>query len=323
MSNIFKIDRIDQNQIHFTITKEGSNKCNVYLYDTNSKLPIHSSYDWELNHNCTYFICSSDGGMYTDRWTLKIETGEESQSIELEMMFGENRTPVMFGKPVVFAHDDMPAYYTLLEVFYHKVYDRDFVKVEKGDVVVDIGANIGMFSVYSQNFYPSRVIAIEPGPKQYECLVKNTSIYPNVETYEFAAAEETGKASFILSEMGVTNRLDNHFDYENRIDDYVIEKIEVDTVNINEIISDLKLEKIDFLKVDCEGAELAIFRALDKDYLKNKVKKIALEYHSKFIRNEILKIANEAGLFIENSSFWKEDREIGILYLYNQKLFNL
>ena len=54
--------------------------------------------------------------------------------------------------------------------------------------------------------------------------------------------------------------------------------IEVKSISLKDIFIDNKLNKIDFLKIDCEGAEYKILFNTPKKVLK-KIKKIALEYH--------------------------------------------
>jgi hypothetical protein len=72
--------------------------------------------------------------------------------------------------------------------------------------------------------------------------------------------------------------------------------------------------------VDCEGSELDIFQMVDKEYLRSKVKKIAVEYHSLSIKNSLLDILSEYFL-LENLESAEESKEIGMLYFYNKNFF--
>jgi hypothetical protein len=91
----------------------------------------------------------------------------------------------------------------------------------------------------------------------------------------------------------------------------------VETITINQLISDYDIERIDFLKVDCEGGELDLFRTIDKEYLQNNVGKIAMEYHSKEIHDEIMDILKSNNFIIEDTL---GSNDIGLIYAYNINL---
>jgi hypothetical protein len=75
------------------------------------------------------------------------------------------------------------------------------------------------------------------------------------------------------------------------------------------------------MKVDCEGSELDIFQTIDKEYLKSKVKKIAVEYHSLSIKHNLLDLLSEY-FSLENLESAEETKEIGMLYFYNKNFYS-
>lgn len=320
MENIFNIARIDT-AIHFTIVKPGKHLYNVGIYEKESNLPIHVVKDWELAEGGTYYIEPSIMLDKCKHVTLKVEAPDgKVQLAGVTFDQGFVRYPIVLGKKFEFAHNDRAAFYTLIEVFYERLYDKDYVKVEKDDVVLDIGANLGMFSVYAQNFHPSRVIAVEPGPEEYPCLVENLKPFKNTESYKYAVSSETGKVRFSSTIEGVSNHIDGAFNalqYGN----HVYQTVEVDSININDLIQEAKLEMIDYLKIDCEGAELDIFETINKDYLKTKVRKIAVEYHSLEIKEALLQIILSEDFILENVEALSETKEVGMLYFYNKNFF--
>ena len=54
-----------------------------------------------------------------------------------------------------------------------------------------------------------------------------------------------------------------------KFDDKNLKEEEVSVVNINDLTSDLKIDHIDFLKIDIEGSEYELFETIDEDYLSN------------------------------------------------------
>jgi FkbM family methyltransferase len=320
MNNLFEIARVDS-AVHFTILKPGKNNYQVGLYDSQSELPIHVVRDWELDQGGTFFIEPSTMLSKTKHVFIQIKTDDgQSQREYVSLNEGTTRYPVVLGKLFKFAHNERAAFYTLIEVFYERLYDMDFVKVEKDDVVLDIGANLGMFSVYAQNFYPSRVIAVEPGPEEYPCLVENLKTFKNAETLKYAVTNKTGKLSFSSTVEGVSNHISDTFDVA-QYGNHIYQTVEVDGIDINDLIKEAKLDKIDYLKVDCEGAELDIFNSIDKDYLKKNVRKIAVEYHTHQIKKDLLILIAQNDFILENIDAINDTKEVGMFYFYNKNFF--
>ena len=320
MNNIFQIARVDS-AVHFTIIKPGKHNYQVGLYDYQSELPIHVVRDWELTEGGTFFIEPSIMISKTRYVYIEIKTQDgKSQREYVSLSEGITRYPVVLGKKFKFVHNERAAFYTLIEVFYERLYDKDYVKIEKDDVVLDIGANLGMFSVYAQNFHPSRVIAVEPGPEEYPCLVENLKSFKNTESFKYAVSNKTGKVNFSSTVEGVSNHITDTFDVA-QYGNHVYQTVEVDAIDINDLIKEAKLDKIDYLKIDCEGAELDIFLSIDKEYLKSNVRKIAVEYHTPEIKMNLLSIILASGFILENFEVIEETKEVGMLYFYNENYF--
>ena len=163
--------------------------------------------------------------------------------------------------------------YIIAEIFRDKVYNNEFVCVEEGDVVFDVGFNYGFFSLNASQYNPKKIIGFEPNPK----LCKKYNFYsnlPNVQLNEFGLSDKTQLVTFYDNEAsGRSTTLSDL----NQIG--IINSYEVQMVSINEFIKTNSIHKIDYLKVDCEGGEYAIFESIDKGFLKNNVKKIAIEFH--------------------------------------------
>jgi FkbM family methyltransferase len=142
----------------------------------------------------------------------------------------------------------------LVEVFEDDVYERVF-KVGKGDVVVDAGAHVGMFTVKALREVGEEglVIAIEPEERNFELLRRNTKGYRNVRLVRKAVGDRAGKAIFYVSELSGEHSIKK----SNR----TVKSIEVEVDTLSNILSSLGISRVGFLKTDVEGAELEVLAA--------------------------------------------------------------
>jgi FkbM family methyltransferase len=115
-------------------------------------------------------------------------------------------------------------------------------------VCLDIGANIGVKSLYlSKHCSEGRVVAVEAGTTVAECL--QTNIAANSITNVVAMHAAVG------SEVGTM-----HF-YEDSAWGHVGEGIAVEAVTLDEVVRRNGLSRVDFVKIDVEGAELPILKS--------------------------------------------------------------
>ena len=85
------------------------------------------------------------------------------------------RTPS--GVPVAFINK-AEAEYVYNEIFNDRVYFRHGINLHEGDVVFDVGANIGLFAMFVQETFPNiRVFCFEPSASVFSILQSNLSRY--------------------------------------------------------------------------------------------------------------------------------------------------
>jgi FkbM family methyltransferase len=140
---------------------------------------------------------------------------------------------------------------------------RDYLMPARSKVVVDIGSNIGLSSVYwlTRNT-ESRVYCYEPAPITYQRLTQNLAPYAGrFTTYQMAVSDYCGRSRFGLSKTGVESSLDLK---QKRATAY----IEVDVVHVNDALEQVlsKHGQIDVLKLDSEGHELRTLRAISPEH---------------------------------------------------------
>jgi len=313
MNNILTINKIENNGVvHFTFNGDNiQDTYEVSIIDENTNLTVHKSF-LPLKTGVSWWISTGESNAKRlKNVKLKLQYGKDL--IEIPFQFeGENRYLVINSKQIQLSNSGDDLFPIVCEIFYDKIYERDFVKVSIDDVIVDIGANYGVFSLYSQMFKPKKVYSVEPIKSTFENMKKNLDGY-DVVCINKAISDENGVETFAL-----TNVNGNNFSLKNS-DGYhpseVINEEIVETIRIDQLISDYNIPYIDFLKVDCEGGELDLFQTINKDYLKNNINKIALEYHSMDIKETVIEILTDNGFIIEDIVGFED---IGLIYAYNR-----
>jgi FkbM family methyltransferase len=142
------------------------------------------------------------------------------------------------------------------ETFTLKLYER-FFEVSEGDIVLDIGSSVGSFTYSVLHKKPKHVYSIEPSELEFPTLVRNTVGHP---------------VTPILKGISNTN---THIES----DQLYGGESHMEGITFKKLITLYDLEKIDFLKTDCEGGEYHIFNEENFDYITNNVKKIVGEWH--------------------------------------------
>jgi FkbM family methyltransferase len=318
MNNIFEITEIESNgTIHFIfLGKEISDSYEVSLIDKNTNLIIHKT-NIDLRNNYNYWISTGeDNAKRLKNIIFRIVYDGSNYDVNLNL-FGESRFLVINSKQINLINLGDALFPIVCEIFYNKIYERDYVKVSYGDVVVDIGANYGVFSLYSQQFNPSKVFALEPIKKTFNCLSQNLKEF-GVTCINKAIANEDGFEVFALTDVNGNNFSTKHSDGFHP--SAMINQEIVETICFNSLVENYNIDKINFLKVDCEGGEYDLFMTIDKNYLQTNVEKIALEYHSHDIKNTILEILNDNKFTIEDVV---GSSEIGLIYAYNKNFVKI
>lgn len=199
-----------------------------------------------------------------------------------------------------FLVDQDPAMYR--EVVESNQYHLTPEKV-RGKVVIDVGANIGAFSLYAALMGAKQVIAIEPISASYNAFLKNIHKLKlsNITTYKNIVAAESNK--FLPVSLNSNSGANSMY---NVSDDYEV----VETITLSDILDGITENEI-LLKLDCEGGEYEILLNAKADHL-DKINEIMMEIHTdlhpKYKGKEVLvNKLNQANFkLIDNSQiyFW-------------------
>jgi FkbM family methyltransferase len=160
-------------------------------------------------------------------------------------------------------------------VFVESCYLPPTLEIAEDAVVIDVGAQIGCFSLFAAlRATKGKVFAFEPEPSNWELLGENVrrNGLRNVELINAAVAGTAGKRTFHLApDAGGTGAHSLSPTGGSR-------SLEVDCVTLPDVCAKHGLETIDFLKLDCEGAEIEILENLDDAFL-GRIRQIAMEVH--------------------------------------------
>jgi len=148
---------------------------------------------------------------------------------------------------------DVPHDLSFCQAFYEIFVAQDY-RVElacRPKVILDIGAQFGLASVYYACVYPeARIVALEPSTRNYGILARNTRGFETVEIHRLALFSDRGSRRLYLAERGGDNSLMNAGGaFE-----------EVETTTLDEFAREHGIDHVDILKIDVEGAEAEILR---------------------------------------------------------------
>jgi 31-O-methyltransferase len=187
------------------------------------------------------------------------------------------------------------------EVFGARCYLQHGIKLRDGDCIFDVGANIGLASIFfSQERRDLRIFAFEPSPAAYECLKSNVEFHrANVQTFEFGLSSEPGIAEFTyypansvmsgfyadLEQDRATTKtfmLNSGFT-PRHADLFLGAKFKKETFScrlrtLSEIIDEQHVTRIDLLKVDVEKSEREVLAGIRDEHW-GLIRQIVVEVH--------------------------------------------
>jgi len=165
---------------------------------------------------------------------------------------------------------------TLFEIFINGDYDF------KGDPnmsynILDIGANVGYFSLYiSKRFPKANIFSFEPFTETFDRLTENVNLNntTNVKAYQLAVSDFNGTSKFYSLDWAGCNTL-----VQGKFDEGHYKTTTVNCVSFDDIFSLTGVNEFMFGKIDCEGSEYQIFLN-SKDESIHAVKNYIIEVHN-------------------------------------------
>lgn len=198
--------------------------------------------------------------------------------------------------------------FTYDEIFTQHGYLKHGINIAEGDVIFDVGANIGMFSMYaSLNFPGTEIYSFEPLYPIYKVLSANAGLYPdtNITTFNIGLSSKEEEATFSYYKQNtiISGRFGSEEDDKSTVRRYLINQFKEDGISLSEkrleelveestttedyncklrrlsdVIKEQNIEKIDLLKIDVEKSELEILGGIE-DHDWKKIIQIIIEVH--------------------------------------------
>ena len=190
------------------------------------------------------------------------------------------------------------------------------IEIRDGDVVLDVGANIGLFGIRAvQRFPAARVLAFEPVPDIYRVLAQNADRFGagRMVTLPLGVADAPGRtrftyfpnspalstshpelwdrdgASLARAVKGNIKAARKALWYARFVPGFLsgwiakrlkhgARTVECDLVTISQVIEQHDLPRIDLLKVDCEGGELSVLQGIEDAHWP-RIRQVVVEVH--------------------------------------------
>ena len=214
------------------------------------------------------------------------------------------------------------------EVFEDEVYLKHGITLDDGAVVFDVGANIGLFTLFANRKCPTaKIYAFEPLPPSFELLRANVARYEiDAHLFNYGLSESSATANFVFypKAAGLSGYAANRAgDKDNtraivldwihntarsheedllpqtQLDELLDEYLRPETYScevktLSEIIHEHNIEHIDLLKIDVEGSEFDVLSGIgEEDW--PRIKQIVMEVHSQSIVQRIVTLLEAHG----------------------------
>jgi FkbM family methyltransferase len=195
------------------------------------------------------------------------------------------------------------------EVWVNRAYSPPGYEIQRGDTVIDVGANIGAFAMFAATRAPDvKVYSFEPVASNVAWLRKNVedSGLSNVQVFQQAVAGSSGQRPLFI-EPG--NCMFHSLFCNQAIDGGKRGQEMVECTTLDEIFTAHRIKCCQVLKLDCEGAELEILESTSPETLKQ-VRKVVGEYHGSYKLDALRQ-------FLESHSFHIDYCQSGIFRARN------
>ncbi len=162
--------------------------------------------------------------------------------------------------------------------------------VSPGSTVIDVGANIGVFSIYAARSGAAIVYAFEPNKESFDLLVNNIRINKLEKTiipFNLAVGAIDGEKISIPTSSSPYNKIVQgnieleHYDL-------------VESISLPTFIKKNNINNIDFLKMDCEGAEYGIIYSMTEENFK-RIIKFRVEHHYPEEKQKLIQFFSQKG----------------------------
>jgi len=164
----------------------------------------------------------------------------------------------------------------------HRKFIKDIADINDANVIIDVGANVGFFSMLCRELFPkAKIYSFEPVPKTFSCIEKNFKDDKNTEVFNLAVSDHSGSGKMTFSEKNSavsTLREDGNVD--------------VEIITLDYFLKDKKLDKVDILKIDTEGFENFVLKGAENTLKKVKyiIMEVTIENNKNYTISSLFKL---------------------------------
>jgi len=204
------------------------------------------------------------------------------------------------------------------EIFVQKEYLNHSPPFGRMQAVVDVGANIGMFTLFSKRENPNLAIySFEPIKETYDVLIRNIDLHhlDSVSPYNLAigsldrsertltyypnmAGNSTANPTYKLNQQ---KEMIETFGKEKTDWAFVSETRIAQVRTLSAIIKEHRISSIDFLKIDTEGDECLVLDGIEEGHFKI-IQHLAIEIHTELLFKDIQKRLSKLGYVLNTDT---------------------
>ena len=159
----------------------------------------------------------------------------------------------------------------LTNVWMINEYEIEKFKIKKDDIMIDVGAHIGLFSLLaSKSCFAGKIFSYEPINENFEMLIQNikSNKLKNIFPFNLAVSKNTSNVKLFLDKDESAHSIfQKNTSY-----------VTVESISLQKIFDDNDINFCKILKLDCEGAEYEIIDSLPDKYFE-KIQNMIIEYH--------------------------------------------
>jgi FkbM family methyltransferase len=178
--------------------------------------------------------------------------------------------PAVIKPRVKIKNNFSPCYNNYMEFFVHKIYEK-YLSSKSFDVVVDVGANVGMWIEYARSVaYCNKIYAVEPNVQALKIL-NDSFTKDEITIVDKALCASDGELEFFVDQENST--ISSIAKYGALKNSY-----KVKSISFKSFLKEYNINTIDLMKVDIETGEYDLFESLDQSDF-NKINSMLVEYH--------------------------------------------
>lgn len=182
------------------------------------------------------------------------------------------------------------------QVYFPTITSRTKFEIKRGETVIDIGANIGLFATCAASLSRTgKIYCFEPSKDNFARLQyhrKHNGLENMVPVNQGISDKvETLKLYLVNDNCGAHSTVEQKEDSAD--ENYEV----IECVPLQQVFDEYAISRCHFLKIDCEGAELKILTALPADYFR-RIDRIALEYHPNVDALELAELLHQHGFSV-------------------------